>query len=358
MTAKSLLRLIMRFPLPKHVLLKLSSVALVLGWAAGYHVQPELPSALPKGSTNQVVMATPQPMSASAHQPVQTDLTGSFMDQGQRRTYYLHTPPSYQPNQPLPLVLAFHESEGQGKAMAAHTGLNKLANQKGFLVAYPDGINAKWNVSEQAATKEDNVVFVPALIAELGQVRAIDHQRLYAIGLSNGGILVQKLACKNPGRIAAFATVAASLPEQFQAKCLPRTPVSMLMINGTADDVVPWQGGAPPSVHIGRNLSIPPIPAVFSFWQKHNGCLTPVTVQQRADKRVTTSSYTHCQAGADVTLIALQGASHIWPGGGYGESTFLDASQTIWSFFERHTLATAASQPNATTGQSPSASSH
>ncbi|WP_181357365.1 alpha/beta hydrolase family esterase [Stenomitos frigidus] len=342
--------------MPKHVLIKLFPAALLLGLAAGYHLQPE-PQELSKGVTPQS-LASPsaQSMSASAHQPAQTDFVGALSDQGQRRTYYLHTPPSYQPGQSLPLVLAFHESEGQGKDMAAHTGLNQLANQKGFLVVYPDGLNAKWNVSEQAATKEDNAAFVQALIAHLGQIRVIDRQRIYATGLSNGGILVQKLACENPGQIAAFATVAALLPEQFQAKCQSQTPVSMLMINGTADAVVPWQGGAPPAVHVGRNLSIPSIPDVFSFWQKHNGCSAPVTVQQRADKRVTTSSYTHCQSGSDVTLMALNGASHIWPGGGYGQSSFLDTSQTIWSFFERHTLATAALQPNATKGQSLSAS--
>jgi polyhydroxybutyrate depolymerase len=271
------------------------------------------------------------------------------MDQGRRRTYYLHTPPSYQAGQPLPLVLAFHESEGKGKDMAAHTGLNQLADQEGFMVVYPDGINAKWNVSEQAETKEDNVAFVSALIAHLGQLRVIDHQRIYATGLSNGGILVQKLACENPGQIAAFATVAASLPEQFQAKCQTKTPVSMLMINGTADAVVPWQGGEPPTVRVGRNLSIPSIPAVFGFWQKHDGCTAPATVEQRVDQRVTTNM-ANCQAGAEVTLIALNGASHIWPGGGYGESPYLEASQTIWAFFQRHPMATATSQPRATKG--------
>ena len=342
----------MNFPLPKHALMKLSPAALLLGLAAGYQLQPES-QAIPKMPSPQKLIpaAASQSASASAYKPVLQDVTGALMDQGQRRTYYLYTPSSYRPDQPLPLVLAFHESEGQGKNMAVHTGLNQLAKQKGFLVVYPDGINARWNVSGQAATKEDNVAFVQALIAHLGQLRAIDHQRIYATGLSNGGILVQKLACKNPGQIAAFATVAASLPDQFQAKCQSQTPISMLMINGTADDVVPWQGGEPPTVKVGRNLSIPSIPDVFHFWQKHNHCATQITVQQRADRRVTTSSYTDCQAGSDVTLVALKGATHIWPGGGYGRSSFLDASQTIWSFFERHTLATVASQPNATKEQ-------
>ena len=329
--------------------------------AAGYYLQPDQPADQADASSRQQTASSGQPdvaaqaaptqaVSPSAHQPVQTELTGALTDQGQRRTYYLHTPPSYQPGQPLPLVLAFHESEGQGKEMATHTGLNTLADQQGFIVAYPDGINAKWNVSGQAATKEDNVAFVQALLAHLGQIRAIDHQRVYAVGLSNGGILVQKLACENPSQIAAFATVAASLPEQFQTRCQHQQPISMLMINGTADAVVPWQGGAPPDVHVGRDLSIPPIPDVFKFWQTHNGCTATATVKQRADKRVT-SYIASCQADSEVTLMALHGASHIWPGGGYGQSQFLDASQTIWAFFQHHPLTTTALQPSVTKGQ-------
>lgn len=338
----------MNFPLPKHVLIKSFFAALVFGLVAGYYLQPEQQAGqartlLGNSLSGNQPGASVQTMSASAQQPVQTNVTGALTDQGQRRTYYLHTPPSYQVGQPLPLVLAFHESDGQGKDMAAHTGLNKLADKEGFMVVYPDGINAKWNVSGQAETKEDNVAFVQALIAHLGQIRTIDRQRIYATGLSNGGILVQKLACQNPGQIAAFATVAASLPEQFQSKCQTKTPVSMLMINGTADAVVPWQGGEPPDVRVGRDLSIPSIPNVFKFWQTHNGCTVPATVKQRADKRVT-SSVTHCQAGSEVTLMALNGASHIWPGGGYGQSQFLDASETIWAFFQRHSLGAASQQ--------------
>gem|GEM_PF-641303 len=337
--------------MPKPFLVKSAIAALVLGLLAGYYSQTDSqgisPASQSLASASQPTQA-PTPVkvaqSTPVAQPVQTNLSGAFMDQGQRRTYYLHTPPSYQTGQPLPLVLAFHESSGTGKDMAAHTGLNHLADEKGFMVVYPDGLNEKWNVSDKAATGEDNVLFVQALIAHLGQIRAIDHQRIYAAGLSNGGILVQKLACKKPAQIAAFATVAASLPAQFQPKCQNQTPISILMINGTADAVVPWDGGAPPDIHVGRDLSLPSIPNVINFWQQHDGCMSPPTVVHRSDKLVTTSSYTNCQAGSEVTLLTLNGASHIWPGGGYGTSPFVDASETIWDFFERHPMVTAMSQ--------------
>jgi polyhydroxybutyrate depolymerase len=264
------------------------------------------------------------------------DVLGELIDQGQRRTYYLHTPPSYGANHPMPLVLAFHGSGQQGKQMAEETGLNRLADQEGFIVVYPDGLNQKWNVSGFAP--EDNVSFVHTLIAHISQMRAIDFRKIYATGLSNGGILVQKLACEAPGEIAAFATVAASLPTQFEASCQNHTPISLMMINGTNDNVVPWNGGGPPDVHVGRKLSIPSIPEVADFWRKHDACEANPTVEQQSDSRVQISRYQSCATGAEVTLVALKGASHIWAGGGQGRSQYLDSTQTIWDFFQRHSL--------------------
>jgi len=288
-----------------------------------------------------------QASSAVADQPVKANVYGKVMDQGKQRTYYLHTPPSYHPGNPMPLVLAFHGSGEQGKDLAMHSGLNKVADQEGFIVVYPDGINKKWNVSGSSA--ENNVAFVHALIGHLGQMRAIDHQRIYAAGLSNGGILVQKLACEDPGEIAAFATVAASLPVQFKDHCQIQSPVSLLMINGTADDVVPWQGGESPTIRIGRNLSIPPIPEVVQFWLQHDACSPTPSTKQPAGALVKEIRYANCLAGSEVKLVAMKGAGHIWPGGGYGQSPYLDASKTIWDFFQHHPLSNAAQ--NQSTGR-------
>ncbi len=262
--------------------------------------------------------------------------SGELVDQGKHRTYYLHTPLSYQADHPMPLVIALHGSGDQGKNMAEQTALSKLADQKGFIVVYPDGLNKKWNVSRRAP--ENNVTFVHALIAHLKQVRAIDAKRIYAAGLSNGGILVQELACEDPSEIAAVATVAASLPTTFQGKCQNHTPVSLMMINGTKDEVVRWEGGDLLTAQAGHPLSIQSVPEVIDFWRHHDACAETAQVENRSDNRVEISNYQNCAAGAEVTLVALNGAGHEWTGGGYGQSDFLDATATVWNFFERHQL--------------------
>lgn len=276
-------------------------------------------------------------LGTSAAQPVQTgETSGKLFNQGIGRTYYLYTPKSYQPNHPLPLVLVFHEYAGNGQKMAVSTGMNVLAEQKGFIVVYPNAIDKRWDIGGNAATSVNDVRFVAALIAHLSKIRAIDRQRIYATGSSNGGYLVQRLACELPSKFAAFASVAASLPLQVKQSCKPQTAVSMMMINGTGDTVVPWEGGAPPKVRIGKNLSSLPIPEVIDFWRHHDAC-SKVEVKQLKSDRVEISDYPNCQQGSEVTLVALKGGKHVWPGHG---SQFLEASTTIWDFFQYHTATT------------------
>ena len=270
-----------------------------------------------------------------------SDVSQTLIDQGLNRTYYLHTPTADSPAHPLPLVVALHGSGMQGKEMADKTALNKLADQAGFVVVYPDGLKQKWNVSGKSA--EDNVAFVHTLINQVQKIRSIDAQRIYVVGLSNGGILAQKLACEDPSGIAAIATVAASLPNQFATQCQTQQPVSLLMVNGTTDPIVPWQGGAAPDIRIGRDLSIPSIPTVLNFWQRHNACSSPPQLEQPSNI-VKVTDYS-CQAGTEVKLVALEGAGHVWAGGGYGQSAFGDTTARVWQFLQQHTLTSSNTAP-------------
>ena len=310
-------------------LLAVISIAGLLGWAlAGQPTKPTQSPALP-GVAAAVVKVQAAPPAFTIN------ISGTLLDQGQNRTYALHTPTADTPTHPLPLIVALHGSGMQGQEMADKTALSKLADQENFVVVYPDALKKKWNVSGKAP--EDNVVFVHALMQQVQQIRAIDPQRIYIVGLSNGGILAQKLACEAPDHIAAIATVAASLPTQFAAHCQTQKPIAVLMVNGTADPVVPWQGGAEPNIHVGRGLAIPAIPAVADFWQQHNVCAAPAQVEQVSD-RVEVTHYSACQAQSEVMLVALKGAGHIWSGGGYGESTYGDTTQRVWQFLQRHAL--------------------
>ncbi len=251
--------------------------------------------------------------------------------QGRQRSYYLYTPKSYNPKRPMPLVLAFHGSGYQGKDLASSSGFNQLAESQGFIIAYPNGIDRRWDVASNPLWGVNDVSFVSTLINHIKQIRSIDQRRIYATGVSNGGFLVQRLACEPNSKIAAFGSVVATLPGEVKQFCNSKRPISMLMINGTNDDKVPWAG----TKIFG--YSILSVPDSIKFWRQHNGCAGK-EVKQSLNKRVDISRYPNCRGGAEVELVTLKGAGHIFPRGGGGSSQLINASEEIWNFFKRHPL--------------------
>ncbi len=242
---------------------------------------------------------------------INSDEIGQLSDQGQSRTYYLYTPKSYNPSRPMPLVLVFHGHGGSGRSIADVTRFNALAEQKGFIVVYPDGINQEWSLRGGSQKKVDDVSFVTALLGHLKQIRNIDSHRIYATGFSKGAILAQDLACELPDKIAAFASVAGTLPVRVKPNCRPQTPVSMLMINGTNDLAVHYQGDA--KGQRGAGISIP---ETINFWRSRDRCTSSAQEKQLPDPnpsdrfKVKVSRYSGCSGGSEVTLMAVVDGGH------------------------------------------------
>ena len=273
------------------------------------------------------------------------DGLGKLNNQGQIRTYQLYTPSYYQPDQSMPLVLVFHGNNGTGASIAEVTRFNKLAEQKGFIVVYPDGINHNWHLKNSSHKKVDDFSFVATLIDKIKQIRNIDSHRIYATGFSKGAIFAQDLACELPSQFAAVASVAGSLPVRLKYTCQPKSPVSMLMINGTNDQSVHYEGDDK-----SKKGALISIPEAVELWRKIDGCTSSAQVEHLPDPspsdyfKVKTSHYSGCSSGAEVMLAAIENAGHLWPGGAstdpnvnqFNNKLGFNASQTIWDFFQRH----------------------
>lgn len=272
---------------------------------------------------------------------------------GLLRNYYIYTPSSYRQDRAMPLVLAFHGGRGRGDRFAQNTGLNDLAEQKSFIVVYPNGANNHWNdgrnTLDPRLQRVDDVSFVAAVIDDVARFKNIDSRRIYAVGTSNGGFFTQRLACEMSDRIAGFASVSATLPKSIQSTCNPRrASIPILMINGTADDIVPWRGGRMTQGEGGDILSVPD---TVEFWRKHNANSNNAQVEQlptiQADgTRVLRSQYSGSRSKSqDVVLYTVEGGGHGWPGSrlrrpvAVGKiSQNLNASTVIWNFFEQRSL--------------------
>ena len=279
------------------------------------------------------------------------------------RTYWLYVPSSYDPATPTPLIVALHGRYSNGISMAATTQFNPLAEQEGFLVVYPDGLSTwadyraqpgdmSWNYA--GATDlyfdpgYDDVGFLANLIDDLALDLNIDLNRVYVAGFSNGAYMTHHLACVDAERYAAFAAVAGSAYIGMDDLCQQDTPVSMLMIHGSGDNNILWNGIQ--EVVDGEPIYTSfPIPSLLGFWLEHNYCnpetYDSVDIPNQDDiTRVLKMSFTTCLNGADVGIYAIQNGGHNWSGSHVdlpfeiiGNINYdINASEVIWEFFETH----------------------
>jgi polyhydroxybutyrate depolymerase len=248
---------------------------------------------------------------------------------GLERTYRVHKPASLAAA--APLVVMLHGGFGDGEQAENSYGWDQLADSAKFVVAYPYGVGSTWNghgcCGKAALENIDDVGFITAMVGQISTTLRIDTARVYAAGISNGGIMTYALAC-NSNMFAAIGPVAAT---QLDA-CVAPHPTSVIHIHGTADRLVPYNGGQGASTVNG-----PSIPDVNAFWRKVDQCGPP----DITTKAPVTTSTAACADHRGVDLITIEGGRHEWPGGTsflerLGPTHVLNATQTIWQFFAAH----------------------
>jgi polyhydroxybutyrate depolymerase len=168
----------------------------------------------------------------------------------------------------------------------------------------------------------NDVGFVAKLLDKLGRQYSVDRRRIYATGISNGGLFSYVLACRLSGRIAAAAPVAATLITD----CSPSRPVSILHVHGLDDENIPFGGGRGTRGVTGYDW--PPAQQGVDRWRAIDGC--PATARTTVGGAVTTSSWMPCRNSTEVRLVTLAGVGHTWPKAPY------DATSEIWRFFAAH----------------------
>jgi len=272
--------------------------------------------------------------------------TRRFEHDGRMRSYVLHPPQGDHGDGALPLVIAMHGRGGTGAGTARSTQFDELADAHGFVVAFPDGVERSWADGREYSPADqdgvDDVGFIDALIDHVDEEITIDPSRVYAAGISNGASMAQRLACELTPRLAAVASMINNMPELIAEDCHPDSPISVLLMNGTEDPLVPYEGGEVSPAN-GFILSTN---ATISHWTTHNGCpgLTDSgTIDEQDDETsIEWELYQGCEGGSAVALYKVEGGGHTWPGGPQylsvdligRVSEELEAEQVIWDFFE------------------------
>jgi len=267
---------------------------------------------------------------------------------GRERTWLVHLPEAVRSGKPLALVVALHGGLGRGEGLESMSGLTAVAEREGFIVVYPNGTGRffsghllTWNAGDccgyARSAGVDDVGFIGAMLDRLEGTWPVDPDRIYVTGMSNGGMLAHLLGSTLAGRVAAIAPVAGALPPHLPQ---PVRPVSVLIVHGTADQHVPYQGGMGARA-LDRGAPRASVADAVHYWIEADGCsATPLTSTEGS---IRTDLWGGGREGSDVVLMTVNGGGHAWPGGSRGgwvggdePTTAITASDIMWRFFKRH----------------------
>jgi polyhydroxybutyrate depolymerase len=246
------------------------------------------------------------------------------------RGYGIYIPSRYDGSEDLPLVIALHGFGDEWHNFSRFSGWMTIAEEYNFLVAFPNGYLRQWNDGGRGDHYEDDVRMLQVMIERVARDYRINRERIYLTGFSNGGTMVYKAACEAPNVFAGIASVAGTM--RYNQNCLDDLQLSVMMIHGTADSVVPFTGGD------GRYSA----PNSAAFWVRQNACETeavPDYDESLFVNNVAAYRYENCAAGHQVLLYVIEDMPHTWPGAreyANGETPLarIDAPRLIWNFFE------------------------
>lgn len=288
---------------------------------------------------------------------------------GYARQYRLFIPTAYTPGTDMPLVFNFHGGGSTSSEQIVWSAMNTVAEREHFLVAYPDAINGAW-FGPNRDDPYDDVGFVDDVLAQVRSTYDVDHARVYATGFSAGAVVCYVLGVQRPYAFGAVAPVSGVRPyaqgtEIYAPIGVPATPARpfpLLHVHGTGDLRLPYDGGP------AGGWVWPPCEQVVNDYVRSNRCDLIPTVVDLPDVNTTDSSTVQrltwgngdayvdvdgVERHVEVMMYRVVGGGHSWPGGSGTWPSYclpvnrdVNASQLIWDFFTRHTVAAPVPEPS------------
>lgn len=271
----------------------------------------------------------------------QTGIDRTIEHDGRVREYRLFVPSDIDSAQPAPLVFVLHGGGGNGERAERRSSFNEYAERDKWIVVYPSAFARNWNdlrgYDEFPSHREnvDDVGLIETLITELSMEFAIDSQRVFVTGGSNGGMLAHTIAARLSGKVAAIAPTIGLLTRPVAQQLRPSQPVSVLMINHTGDPLVRWEGGE------GGRSNFVSMEETIGYWTQINGCSSERTESAEAivgeadDSRVRHTMWSDCAEGINMELYAIEADVHGPITAILDKQAGRGSGEVIWDFFKR-----------------------
>lgn len=237
----------------------------------------------------------------------------------------------------MPLVLCFHGYGSNAVTIRNYSNLDAVADTANFMVVYPQGTvyggSTHWNVGGWIiGSSIDDVDFTDALLDTISDSYTVDTNRIYSMGMSNGGFMSFLLACQMSDRIAAIASITGAMTPETYNGCDPQRPVPVLQMHGDDDSVVPYDGA----------IWTKSIEDVIQYWKDHNGTDNTAMVDSLENKNTNDGSevvkhtYSNGDSCTSVEHYEVLGGDHDWPGA-WGNLD-INASKEAWRFMSKYNM--------------------
>ena len=270
---------------------------------------------------------------------------------GMRRRYLVFPPKGF--DKPLPVVLALHGGGSNARQMERYTRFNDLAAKEGFLVVYPEAVDGNWNdgrgIAGVRAQQEniDDVKFVRTIVDRISKVHRIDRSRIYSTGISNGAFMSHRLATEASDLITAIAPVVGGMAPSMAKQFHPTYPVSILIIQGDADPLVPIRGGMVGFPRGRKRGQVVPTEETIALYVRRNGnqgdpTVTTLDRDEKDGTSVEITKYPDGPGDVKTQVYIVRNGGHTWAGRplylpemliGKASQEF-SATEVIWEFFK------------------------
>jgi polyhydroxybutyrate depolymerase len=273
------------------------------------------------------------------------------------RKTIVHLPPKVEDDSKLPLVFVFHGLLGNANYTKNTYGITEISDREGFIAAYPVGtgplksVFLSWNgdfcCSYAKENEIDDARYIVELLKELKRNYPVDENRVYLVGLSNGGMLTYKLVSEYPELFAAAAIVSsspaggASEDEVCRIEPPPK-PVPMIIFHGMLDPIIPYHGGY--SSASEESICFPSIPEAIDLWIAGMNAVELEETSLEGGK-VLLKKYGRPGEDFEIHFYTIVDGDHTWPGREKGldalqssSKSCVNASELIWDFFRDRRL--------------------